>query len=54
MSQTVVYVLTLRGTVLGVYANHRDAEQTRIFQIHETKQKDARISQCIVKNQEGF
>jgi hypothetical protein len=52
-SQEIVYVLTLNGTVLGVYRRHEDAESDRIFQIHESKQKDARVWQCVVKNDKG-
>lgn len=54
--QTIVYVLTLSGVVLGVYETHQDAEQARIFGIHETKQKESRVTQCVVKPEgtEGF
>lgn len=47
--QTIVYVLTLSGVVLGVYSTHEDAEHTRIYNIHESKQAQARVTQCVVK-----
>lgn len=49
MTQQIVYVLTLSGVVLGVYSEHEDAEHTRVWNIHETKQKESRVVQCIVK-----
>jgi hypothetical protein len=54
MEQNIVYVLTLSGTVLGVYSDHATAERTRLFKIHETKQRDARVWQCVVRSTEGF
>lgn len=49
MAQQIVYVLTLSGVVLGVYESHADAERARRFNVHETKQREANVSQCVVK-----